>query len=82
MSKYIIVLHKQVEKFLDAHKDVAKRAYPLFSKLATDPTSPDIDTKPLQGLENCYRLRIGKYRFLYRVFIDKVMIYFYDAGSR
>ncbi len=36
----------------------------------------------MQGAEDDYRLRIGKYRFLYHVMDQKVLIFFYDAGSR
>ena len=41
-----------------------------------------VDVKKLQGLSSHYRLRVGKYRFLFTVIEDKVLVYFYDVGSR
>lgn len=41
-----------------------------------------MDVKKLKWTENKYRLRIWKNRFLYEIFEDRIVIYFYDAGSR
>ena len=41
-----------------------------------------LDIKKLQGYKKDYRLRIGKYRFLFVLENDQLLIYFYDADSR
>lgn len=79
---YKIVLRKTVIKFLDKHQAVKIRLWELLPIIKNDPISYKLDIKKLTGSENNYRLRIGKWRFLYTVDHDQVYIYFYDAGSR
>lgn len=33
-----------------------------------------VDSKKLKGAENTYRMRVGKYRILYRVYDDDVIV--------
>ncbi len=33
-------------------------------------------------MPNHFRLRIGKYRILYEIIEDEILIYYYKAGSR
>jgi len=65
------------------NKDFAKRTLDAFDEIALNPTESNQDIKPLSGSpKNHYRLRIGKFRFLYEVMDDKLLIYCYDADSR
>lgn len=81
---YEVKYHKVVIKFLQKqNRDFAKRALDAFDEIAGNPTTHNQDTKPLSGApKNHYRLRIGKYRFLYEIMDDKLLIYCYDADSR
>ncbi|MDE7196835.1 MAG: hypothetical protein K2N69_07445 [Helicobacter sp.] len=36
----------------------------------------------LKGEENKYRLRLGKYRFLYEIIEEQILVYAYKANSR
>lgn len=81
---YDVSYHKVVIKFLQKqNKDFAKRVLDSFDEIAVTPTYSNHDIKPLSGSpKNHYRLRIGKYRFLYEIIDDRLLIYCYDADSR
>lgn len=80
---YIIYTHKRVDKFLDKHRDIAKRFIKHLSQLQKNPYDNSLDIKALDWEKwQHYRLRIGKYRFLYEILEDRILIYFYDVGSR
>lgn len=36
----------------------------------------------MQGMNGIYRLRVGKYRILYEVNDEELLVYLMDAGSR
>ncbi|MCI4398923.1 MAG: hypothetical protein JHC37_00035, partial [Campylobacteraceae bacterium] len=42
------------------------------------PSNEAVDIKKLQGTDGHYRLRVGRYRFLFTI----ILVYFYDIGSR
>jgi len=51
--------------------------------LEQDPFGESLDIKKYKGgVEHCYRLRIGKYRFLYEIIEYRLVIYFFGADSR
>lgn len=80
---YEIELHKRVEKFLDKHSD--KFSISFFEKaniLSTNPYDNTLDIKQLKWKNWCRRLRIWKYRFLYEIQENTIIIYFYNADSR
>jgi mRNA interferase RelE/StbE len=81
---YEIELHKSVKKFLKKQdKSFLIRVDLVFEKLSQNPLNfKELDIKLLEGSSEDYRLRIGKYRFIYTVFEDKLIIYIYDSGSR
>lgn len=62
-----------VKRFYDDLKNITQNPYP---------SNEAVDVKKLQGTDVHYRLRVGKYRFLFTVLNDKVLVYFYDVGSR
>ena len=45
---------------------------------------PTGDIKRLQGYDNCFRLRVGQYRVIYKYLLDKSIevLYIIDIGSR
>ena len=81
-KKYNISYTKSVLKFLARHPDVAERLYEKLLIMTVDPFDPSLDIVPYRGHAGSYRMRIGKYRFLFAVIDDDLVIYFYDADSR
>ena len=81
---YKILLEKNVQKFLEKHKweDVIRKFTQSLHILTLEPYKNNLDIKVLVWLPNSYRLRIWKYRFLYEILEDKIIIHFFDAGSR
>ncbi len=80
---YTVKLHKDVDKFLTSHPDVKKRFLEKTYILSFDPFASQLDIKKMQWLrDDLYRLRIGKYRFVYEVIDDELVIYFVIADSR
>ena len=73
-----------------AKKFIAKRTpkeqirlIKIFEKLQEDPYNNTLDTKPLKGsTSNEYRLRFGKYRFIYEVINGELLIFVIDGDSR
>ena len=79
---YAIKYAKQVEKFLDKHKDLQPKVLTALEQIAQNPFDSALDIKKLQGEEHKYRLRIGKYRLLYEIIDEQILIYAYKAQSR
>jgi len=81
MYKIVIRL---VSKFLSKHK--WDKLLFLFKKRLTilrdDPYKNNLDIKSLSVEKNRYRLRIWKYRFLYEVFDEIILISFFKADTR
>jgi mRNA interferase RelE/StbE len=82
-SRYIIRTSKIVIKFLKKHPDIALIFQEKTALMRHSPLNSLLDTKKLiNDSMNGYRLRIGKYRFLFIINDTEVFIYFYDAYSR
>ncbi|EJM3944268.1 type II toxin-antitoxin system RelE/ParE family toxin [Campylobacter upsaliensis] len=79
---YNIEYHKDFIKFLKKHQDMQAKVFESFEIIAQNPYEAKLDIKKLQGKANHYRLRIGKYRFLYEVLESEILIYAYKADSR
>ena len=79
---YKLELDKKVRKFLKTHPDIATRFFYVMKELTKNPYTSLLDIKKLAGSVNHYRLRIWKYRFLYEVRENEILIYFYKADSR
>jgi mRNA interferase RelE/StbE len=65
-----IEFSKHFVKLLDKVPDnVVKRFYDDLKSISENPlpTNPLTDVKKLQAQTNQYRLRVGKYRFLYTI---------------
>ena len=80
---YELEIKKQPAKFIDKRtpKEKIKIAKALLT-LQENPYRNDLDIKKLKRSENDYRLRIGKYRFLYSVIEHSLLIYVYKADIR
>ena len=80
---YAIEFRKQVIGFIDKRtpKDQT-RVTNIFLKLKENPYRADLDIKKLEGRSDVYRLRIGKYRFLYKIIKDRLLIFMLKADTR
>jgi mRNA interferase RelE/StbE len=80
---YEIEFRKQVIRFIDKRTPKDKtRITNIFLKLKENPYRSDLDIKKLEGRPNVYRLRIGKYRFLYKIIKDRLLIFVQKADTR
>ena len=79
---YNLELNKNVKKFLAKHEDIARIFFQKIKILQNNPSSNNLDIKSLKWKKNHYRLRIWKYRFLYEIIENEILIYFYEADTR
>ncbi|MBD5166633.1 MAG: type II toxin-antitoxin system RelE/ParE family toxin [Helicobacter sp.] len=79
---YKIQTSKIVDNFLAKHSDIRQRVLDKLEILAQNPYKNTLDIQKLQGRDNRYRLRVGKYRILYEIIENQILIYAYDADSR
>ncbi|MBI5323694.1 MAG: type II toxin-antitoxin system RelE/ParE family toxin [Ignavibacteriae bacterium] len=80
---YDIKFSKSVNKFIKkSTPNYQKKFIQSFETLLLNPFNSIQDIKPLQNKKGHFRLRIGKFRFLYELRKDILLIYFYKADSR
>jgi mRNA interferase RelE/StbE len=80
---YKLDVSKQVAKFLDKSEQRLRiKIITVFEQLSKDPRSASLDTKAMINKKGHFRLRIGKYRFLYEIIDAELSIYVYKADSR
>lgn len=79
---YRVETSKEVDRFLDKHRDIAPKILKSLRTIAQNPFDNALDIKKLQGESHKYRLRIGKYRLLYEIIDEQILIYAYKAQSR
>ena len=79
---YKIQTSKIVDNFLAKHSDIRQRVLDKLEILAQNPYKNTLDIQKLQGRDNRYRLRVGKYRILYEIIENQILIYAYDVDSR
>ena len=74
---YTIKYNKKVIKFLSKYNEIHERFYEKIKIMILNPFDPKLDIKTLKW-ENTwsYRLRIGKYRFVYMIVDQDVVLYF------
>lgn len=81
---YKLLLHKQVISFIHARVPQEKKLIATkFELLKVNPHHhPGLDIKKMVGLDDVYRLRVGKYRFLYTIDDNKVLVLIMVASAR
>lgn len=80
---YKIEIKKQAAKFINKRTPKEKiKIAQSFSLLRQNPYRSDLDIKKLINTKNDFRLRIGKYRFLYTIFENRMLISMYKADTR
>jgi len=77
ISKKALKKWKKLEKpKRDKIKDI------IFSLSKVPYPYKSFDVKKLKGIQNAYRIRVGKIRILYKVFEHEKMVYIYDIDYR
>ena len=81
---YQIIFEKKVQKFLSQHKGqpIIIQFEKALKLLIINPFDSSLDIKSLKWYEWFYRLRLGKYRFIYEVIDYKLIIDVVNADSR
>lgn len=72
---YQVELTKTARKaYLKLADPIRKAVYAKLMQLANNPFAPNHNVKPLVGMKDCYRLRIGDWRVVYRLDNDALVI--------
>ena len=80
---YELKFHKQVVKFLQNQPlNFRKKVIESFNIIKQNPFENNLDIKELKGYTNHYRLRLSKYRFIYKIENNILLIEVIKAGSR
>ena len=81
---YSYKFDKRVAKFLEKREiNFLKLFENKIEKICINPYDKSLDIqKYTANWDNHFRFRLGKYRFLYYIMNDELVIYFYDADSR
>ena len=81
---YNLKYHKRVLKFLLKQDMMFKQnILDIFDDIAKNPYNTTYDIKPYKSnIKYQYRLRVGKYRFIYQIKDDELLILVIDGGSR
>ncbi len=79
---YKLKTSKAFDKFLDKHRDLSSKIIANLELIAQNPYNTTLDIAKLQGYEKHYRLRVGKYKILYEILEQEILIYAYDADSK
>ena len=82
---YELRISKPALKFLEKHPMEKKKFLEIFKEMSTnyEDAVNKYDIKQMQGVSaETYRLRLGKYRAIYRLYNDVLVIFVLDIGSR
>lgn len=80
---YEVKISKAVYKFIKSRpKKFRVVIFNAFDTIAAYPFDNALDIKKLRNKKGHHRLRLGKYRILYEIIQEEILIYFYKADSR
>ena len=84
MTGWHLDVSKAVAKFFKIHPDVQTKIINAFSEITTDIDNlARYDIKNLKGeLKGLKRLRVGKYRVIFREDTGRLVLYLIEADSR
>lgn len=84
MTYYKVIYHKEALKFIRQNKTIARFFIKMFEDIANDFKSSffKYDIKIIKGHTNTYRLRKGKFRAIFKVQDQKLILLVLDIGSR
>jgi mRNA interferase RelE/StbE len=80
---YKVKYEKEAYKFLQSNKIFGKKFFDAFENIAKDINTNFLkyDIKKLKSVDEIYRLRIGKYRAIFKVIDEKILILILDIAS-
>ncbi len=80
---YRLEVSKDVAKFIQkSTPKFRERIFDAFDTLCLNPYTDSLDVKPMSNKKGHYRLRLGKYRFLFTIIEEEILLYVYKADSR
>ena len=84
MSYYEVLYQKKAEKWLKENKEYGLRFYKAFIEISKDITECFIkyDIVKLRGNTDFFRLRIGKYRAVFEIKNEQLIIIVINIDSR
>ena len=85
MKSYKVVYKKEAVKFMKSHKLEGTKFFKAFEEILKDVTKINLyDIKDYHTSEvgEFFRLRIGKYRAIFKINKDVITILVLDIGSR
>ena len=85
MKSYKVIYKKEAIKFMKLHKLEGTKFFRAFEEIAKDITKInlyDIKDYHIWEIGDFFRLRIGKYRAIFKINKDVITILVLDIGSR
>lgn len=86
MNSYKIIYQKEAEKFIRKNKAIGIRFIKAFEEIASDMAAnfSKYDIKKMQGYDgqHLFRLRIGKYRAIFKIEDDQLILVVFVIDSR
>ena len=85
MTSYKVLYSKAAEKFIRQNKAIGIRFMKAFTEIASDVQAInyyDIKRYHDKTYDDIFRLRIDKYRAIFRVIKEQIIITVIDIGSR
>lgn len=81
---YSLKIHKRAVRFFKSRSNSERKLIKVkLDLLVENPYShPQLDIKRLKGIEEVFRLRIGKIRIIYLVRNSELLILIISAGTR
>jgi len=80
---YKVKYHKNVIKFLQKQdRSIVKKIIDFFDEVKKDLNFKNYDVKKLKGFENSFRLRISKFRIIFTIENNELLIEVIKADSR
>lgn len=80
---YKVIYSKKSKKFIEKNNKEGIKFFRIFEEIAHDRSNMKLyDIKNMIDYNSDYRLRIGKYRALFEIIEDKIIIYVIDIGSK
>jgi mRNA interferase RelE/StbE len=81
---YKIKYEKQAVKFMQKNKELGRKFYNAFLDIKEDVKENFLkyDIKKLKNVEDIYRMRIGKYRAIFKLIDEQLLILVLAIDSR
>jgi mRNA interferase RelE/StbE len=78
----VVLTKKAVKNFRKLSEELQNRCGEIFDDLEYSFAPIRLNVKKLKGYENTYRIRIGSWRIIYKVYNNKKSIVIYDILPR